>query len=124
MAFRFEGLEVFQLAIDFAKRCYQVTKDFPREEMFRLTANLRRAATSVALNIAEGSGRGTRRDFMHFIHVAQGSVFETIASFIMAERLGYLEQKDLVDLREQADKLGRKLNRFKRTLSDAISDKR
>jgi four helix bundle protein len=124
MAFRFEGLEVFQLAIDFAKRCYQVTKDFPREETFGLTANLRRAATSVALNIAEGSGRGTRRDFMHFIDVAQGSVFETIASFIMAERLGYLEQKDLVNLREQADKLGRKLNRFKRTLSDAISDKR
>ena len=124
MAFRFEGLEVFQLAIDFAKRCYQVTKDFPREEMFGLTANLRRAATSVALNIAEGSGRGTRRDFMHFIDVAQGSVFETIASFILAEQLGYLEQKDLVNLREQADKLGRKLNSFKRTLSDAISDKR
>jgi len=61
---------------------------------------------------------------MHFIDVAQGSVFETIASFILAERLGYLEQEDLVNLREQADKLGRKLNSFKRTLSEAISDKR
>lgn len=92
--------------------------------MFGLTANLRRAATSVALNIAEGSGRGTRRDFMHFIDVAQGSVFETIASFILAERLGYLHQNDLEGLREQADKLGRKLSSFKRTLSRTISDTR
>jgi four helix bundle protein len=124
MAFRFEGLEVFQLAIEFARASYQVTKAFPREEMFGLTANLRRAATSVALNIAEGSGRGTRRDFMHFIDIAQGSVFEAIASFILAERLGYLGQNELAELREQADKLGRKLNSFKRTLSDAISDRR
>jgi len=124
MAFRFEGLEVFQLAIDFAKTSYQMTKSFPREEIFGLTANLRRAATSVALNIAEGSGRGTRRDFMHFIDVAQGSVFETIASFILAERLGYLDQKDLENMREQADKLGRKLSSLERSLSDAISDPR
>lgn len=92
--------------------------------MFGLTANLRRAATSVALNIAEGSGRGTPRDFMHFIDIAQGSVFEAIASFILAEQLGYLSQDDLEELREHADKLGRKLNSFKRTLSGTISDRR
>lgn len=129
MAFRFEGLEVFQLAIDFARVCYRMTKGFPRDEVFGLTAQLRRAATSVALNIAEGSGRGTRRDFMHFIDVAQGSVCETIAGFIFAERLGYVTGKDLEEIRESADRLGRKLNAFKRSLSGdkaspAMSDKR
>jgi len=122
MAFRFEGLEVFQLAIEFADASYRLTRAFPRDEMFGLTSNLRRAATSVALNIAEGSGRGTRRDFRHFVDVAQGSVFETIASFILAERLGYLAESDLEGLREQADKLGRKLSSFKRALSRAQSD--
>ncbi len=124
MAFRFEGLEIFQLAVDYAHMVYELTKGFPKEEMFGLTANLRRAGTSVALNIAEGCGRGTDRDFMHFIDIAKGSVFETFASFILAERLGYLVQSDLEDVRERADKLARKLSSFKNSLSGAIGDKR
>ncbi|HUI26484.1 MAG TPA: four helix bundle protein [Candidatus Kryptonia bacterium] len=118
MAFRFEGLEVFQLALEFARMVYAMTKTFPKEEVFGLTANVRRAATSIALNIAEGAGRGTRRDFMHFIDVATGSLFETVASFLIAERLGYVKPSDLDELREAADKLGRKLSSFKRSLSD------
>src|SRR3972149_2079063 len=109
MAFRFEGLEVFQLAMDFARKAYELSKRLPKDEVFGLTANLRRAATSVALNIAEGSGRGTRRDFAHFIDVASGSLFETLASFLLAERLGYLVAEDLVEVRERADHLARKL---------------
>jgi four helix bundle protein len=122
MAFRFEGLEVFQLAIDYAAFVYQVTKKFPREEMFGLTGNLRRRATSIANNIAEGSGRGTRRDFMHFVDVAFGSLAESVASCILAERLGYLKEPDLDEVRARADRLGRKLQSFKRSL--ATSDPR
>ncbi len=79
--------------------------------------NLRRAATSIALSIAEGSGRGTQRDFMHFINTAQGSVFETFASFIMADRLGYIGSGDLETVRAHADRLGRTLSSFKKSLS-------
>jgi len=118
MAFRFEGLEVFQLAVRYGQLSYRLTKDFPKHEMFELTANLRRAATSIALNIAEGSGRGTRRDFAHYIDVGTGSLFETVASFIIAQRLGYLSEADLEQVREEADKLGRKLSSFKRSLSE------
>jgi four helix bundle protein len=118
MPFRFESLEVFDLAVDFAKMSYQVTNDFPKREVFGLTANLRRAATSITANIAEGSGRGTRRDFMHFIDIAMGSLFEAIAGFILAERLGYLGSTDLDTIRENADRLGRKLSSFKRSLSN------
>ena len=129
MAFRFEGLEIFQLAIDYAEFAYKITKGFPREQMFGLTGNLRRAATAIANNIAEGSGRGTRRDFMHFVDVAFGSLTESVASCILAERLGYLKQPDLNEVRERADHLGRKLQSFKRALATrdvqrAASDER
>jgi four helix bundle protein len=117
MAFRFEGLEVFQLAVDYASFAYRVTEQFPRKEMFGLTANLRRAATSIANNIAEGSGRGTRRDFSHFVDVAFGSLTETVASFILAERLGYVNTSDLGEIRERAEPLGRKLQSFKKALA-------
>jgi len=98
MAFRFEGLEVFQMAVDLGRLPYERTSGFPKDERFGLTANLRRAATSVALNIAEGSGRGTSKDFMHFIDVASGSLFETVAAFMIAERLGYVSAEDLQDI--------------------------
>lgn len=117
MAFRFEGLEVFELAIDFARVVYEITRDFPREEMFGLTANLRRAATSVALNIAEGAGRGTRRDFAHFIDVAVGSLFEVVAGLQLAERLGFVDASRLPGARAQAETLSRKLSSFKRSLT-------
>jgi len=121
MAFRFEGLEVFQLAVDYAALVYRLTKDFPKDEVFGMTANMRRAATSIAHNIAEGSGRGTDRDFAHFIDVAIGSLFETVASFIVAERLSYVEAEQLEELRANSATLGRKLNSFKKSL--AISHK-
>jgi four helix bundle protein len=101
---------------------YDLTREFPRDEMFGLTANVRRAATSVANNIAEGSGRGTPRDFMHFVDMASGSLSESVASFILAERLGYLKTATLDEVRQDADRLGRKLQSFKKSL--AIGDKR
>jgi four helix bundle protein len=118
MAFRFESLEVFRLAIDYAEMIYRLTKRFPKEEMFGLTANVRRAATSIAMNIAEGSGRGTRKDFSHFIDVASGSLFETVAAMMIAERLGYLAQNDSADIRRAAETLGRKLSSFKKSLAE------
>ncbi len=117
MAFRFEGLEIFQLAIDYAVFVYDITKGFPKEEMFGLTGNLRRAAASIANNIAEGSGRGTPRDFMHFVDVAFASLAETVASCILAERLGFLKQAQIDDVRAHADRLGRKLQSFKKYLA-------
>ena len=117
MAFRFEGLEIFELAIDFARVVYEITRGFPREEMFGLTANVRRAATSVGLNIAEGAGRGTKRDFSHFIDVASGSLFEVVAGLRLAERLGFVNADRLRDARGQAETLSRKLSSFKRSLA-------
>lgn len=118
MAFRFEGLEIFSLAVGFGETAYRLTRGFPREEQFGLTANLRRAATSIALNIAEGSGRGTKKEFVRFLDIAIGSLFETVASFLIAQNLGYVRADDLAQVRREGELLARKINSFKRSLSD------
>jgi four helix bundle protein len=123
MPFRFEGLEIYGLAIELARLVYDASRRFPREEMFGLTAQLRRAATSVALNIAEGAGRGTKRDFSHFIDVASGSLFETVASLHLAEQLSFVTPDQVSDLHARAETLSRKLSSFKRSLIPTISHK-
>jgi four helix bundle protein len=115
MAFRFEGLEIFELAIDLARVVYEITRGFPREERFGLTANVRRAATSVALNIAAGCS--TRRDFSHFINIASGSLFEVVAGLRLAERLGFGDAARIHDAHGKAETLARKLSSFKRSLT-------
>jgi four helix bundle protein len=117
MAFRFEGLAIFQQAMDFAATAYEMSRSFPREETFGLRANLRRAATSIGLNIAEGAGRGTRKEFSRFIDVANGSLSESLASFLIAERLGYVDANQVAHVREAADHLARRLANFKKSLS-------
>lgn len=114
--FRFEGLEVFRLAVDLTADIHALSRHFPREEMFGLRANLRRAASSIALNIAEGAGRGTQKDFAHFIDIATGSLFETVAAAHLAYRLRYISSRELDQLRSRAERLSCKLAAFKRTL--------
>ena len=84
--FRFEKLDVWQLAIDFSDQIYRATREFPSEERFGLTNQLRRAAVSIAANIAEGSGRWSDRDFVRFIEIAYGSLMETVSHLRIAER--------------------------------------
>src|SRR5215472_3162357 len=72
----FRGLLVWRQGMDLAKACYALTKTFPREEMYGLTMQIRRAAISVPANIAEGSGRRTRKEYVNFLRIAQGSLRE------------------------------------------------
>jgi four helix bundle protein len=116
MAFRFESLEAFHLAIDFAAAAYNKTKKFPAQEKFDLTSQTRRAANSVALNIAEGSGRGTARDFAHFLDIAIGSTFEIVTCFFLARKHGYVSTQDLDDIKKAGELLAKKINAFKNTL--------
>src|SRR5919108_2118074 len=95
MAFRFEGLEIFHIAVDFSVRVHGLVKKFSPEERFDLTLQAKRAVNSIALNIAEGSGRGTKKDFAHFLDMAMGSTFETVACFFIARKQSYLSQHEL-----------------------------
>jgi four helix bundle protein len=116
MAFRFEGLDIFHLAVEFSVGVHDSVKKFPPEERFDLTSQSRRAANSIVLNIAEGSGRGTKKDFSHFLDVALGSTFETVACFFIAERQSYISKKELETIKKEAESLGKKINAFKATL--------
>jgi four helix bundle protein len=116
MAFRFEGLEIFHVAVEFSVSVYELVKKFPAEERFDLTSQARRAANSIVLNIAEGSGRGTKKDFSHFLDIAIGSTFETAACFFIAEKHSYVSKQDLEKTKSEAESLGKRINAFKATL--------
>jgi four helix bundle protein len=85
----YRDLAVWQLGMDIALQVYQATKDFPTDERFGLTSQLRRAAASVPANIAEGHARSSTRDYLRYIAIAIGSLAETATFIELAGRLGY-----------------------------------
>jgi four helix bundle protein len=92
--FKYEGLEIWQLAIDYVAQYYRLMAKLPEQERFGLVSQGRRAAVSIALNIAEGSGRKTDRDFSLFVNRAMTSLMETDAVAKIAMRLGYFSESD------------------------------
>lgn len=93
----FRDLIAWQKGFALAKRVYELTRGFPREERFGLTAQIRRAAVSVPSNIAEGYNRGTRPDYIRFLWMANGSVAELETQLLLAADLGYA-RPDALDL--------------------------
>lgn len=114
--FGFEKLEVWQLAIQFSNQVYLVTRKFPQEERFGLTNQLRRAGVSIAANIAEGSGRGSRKDFSRFIEIAYGSLMETISHIRIAKEQSFLVESEYLELYATAEKLARMLSGLQSSL--------
>jgi four helix bundle protein len=106
---RYRQLKVWQKGMDLAVQVHRLTMGFPRDERFGLTSQLRRAATSVPMNIAEGSCRGTRRDYAGFVAIATGSLGELDTGLLLAIRLGYLEPSGAEAVLELAAEIGRML---------------
>lgn len=90
----FKDLTVWQVGMDLVAECYRLTSSFPSQEMSGLTRQLRRAAVSVTLNIAEGWGRNGKAEFARFADIARGSLHEVDAAIEVAIRLKFIEQKD------------------------------
>lgn len=86
----FRDLEVWRLAVVAVGECYQATRVFPSDERYGLSAQMRRAAVSVASNIAEGHGTGLRRRYAYHVAIARGSVTELQTQFAIARRLGFI----------------------------------
>ncbi|HYN14403.1 MAG TPA: four helix bundle protein [Terriglobales bacterium] len=93
-----------------AREVYEITRLFPDEERFGLVIQLRRAAVSVPSNIAEGRGRGTKKDFAHFLMQARGSLYEVETQIELANELHYINQFDTARLLKHCDELSRVLN--------------
>ena len=109
---RWKNLEVWQLADDLARRIYQVTKGFPKAELYGVTSQLRRAALSVPTNIVEGYSRRGDRELGRFVDIALGSLAEVKYLLHFSQDLGYLRDDNYRRLTEAADQLGRKLWKF------------
>jgi four helix bundle protein len=116
MPFRFEGLQIWQLARDYSNTIYKITATFPDGEKYSLANQMNRAANSICLNIAEGSGRDTPADFNRFLSIALGSTFEVASAVCLAQDRGYLSKEQFEQLYDEADRLGRTISSFRRTL--------
>ncbi len=98
----FTKIEAWRLADDLTVMIYGATRQFPREETYGLTSQIRRAAYSVPANIAEGASRKGKRDYLHFLYIARGSLAEAQYFLHLAARLGYLDEANHEQLSDQA----------------------
>lgn len=108
--FRFEKLDVWQRAIDHAGVIYALTRDFPGDERFGLTNQMRRAAVSVSSNIAEGSGRVSDVDFARFLEIAYASLMEVVSQATIAHRQKLLSKDAYDQIYSESDELARMLS--------------
>jgi four helix bundle protein len=97
----YRELIVWRKGMDLVESVYRATIGFPREEIYGLTSQIRRAAVSIPSNIAEGQGRGATRDFLYFLSIAQGSLKEVETQVLIAERLAYVANQLSARLVEQ-----------------------
>ena len=117
--FNFEKLDVWQEAIQFADLVHELTGNFPDEERFGLTNQMRRAAVSISSNIAEGSSRVSRTDFARFVEIATGSLFEVVSKTTIALRRKIIAQSDYNEIYATAEKQSKMLSGLRRSLSEA-----
>jgi four helix bundle protein len=116
MKFRFEKLDVWHEARTINHSIYQVTKAFPRHEVFAMTSQLRRAVVSISSNIAEGAGRNSDKDFAHFLEQAYGSLMEVASLLYVAADENYVLQSELEPLLMELEKLAKRIAALNRSL--------
>lgn len=114
--FNFEKLDVWQKAIQFADLVYTLTRSFPDEERFGLTSQMRRAAVSISSNIAEGSSRHLRDDYVRFLEIATGSVFEVVSQSFLGRNQGYLHEDSFKSIYTAAEEQSRMLSGLRKSL--------
>ena len=113
----YKDLVVWQKALDLVEMVYDVTRLFPREELYGLTSQLRRAAVSVPSNIAEGHSRHSTAEFRHFLSIANGSLAEIETQLLIARRLNYIEQGTLQNLLSTQAEISKMTNSLKNKLT-------
>ena len=115
----YKELDVWKKSVGLALTIYNVTNSFPTSEKFGLTSQLRRAATSVAANIAQGWGRCTTKEYVQFLLIARGSLMELETHAVISRGLDYLSEVKKADLQKQIEEIGRMLNGLIQALKKA-----
>lgn len=101
---------MWQKAMELVEEVYKASASFPKEEIFGLTSQIRRAAVSIPSNIAEGQGRRTTQDFLRHLSIAYGSLLELVTQMVIAIRFGYSDQRDCHAVLNTAAEVGRLMN--------------
>ncbi len=117
----YRDLLVWQRAIDLAEHCYAITKDFPREEVYGLTSQIRRCAVSVAANIAEGYGRDSAGAYIQLLKTSQGSLKELETHLIIARRTGIARGEVETAALARTDEIGRMLRALIRSVEKSAA---
>lgn len=112
----YQDLRVWKAAVDMAVDCYAITRTFPRNELYGMTSQIRRASTSVAANIAEGYGRENLGSYIQFLRIAQGSLKELETLLIVSRRVGLLDMNADRLVFRRTDEVGRMLRALIRSL--------
>ena len=108
--------DIWNDGIEISIKIYELTKSFPDEEKFGLTSQIRRASISISSNFAEGCSRTSEKDFKRFIEIALGSIFELKTQLTIANKLKFIQSKELEDMMELIDKCGKQLNTLRNKL--------
>lgn len=119
----FTDLRVWQNGMKLSLEIYKATRGFPREELYGLTNQLRRAAVSIPSNIAEGKGYKSNKDFLRFLYMARGSCLEVQSELMIARDLGYLSPEETKRLLGQAGIVGRELNALISSFEERVKAK-
>lgn len=114
---RYNDLIVWQCSMDLAKETYKVTSRFPKEELYGLTSQMRRASVSIAANIAEGHARNTTGEFRQFLGIAKGSLAELETLIILSFQLDFITPELKQELLSQSEAINKMLNSLLRSLS-------
>ncbi|MBE9110111.1 four helix bundle protein [Nodosilinea sp. LEGE 07298] len=116
MAQNYRELRVWNEGITLVEMCYRLTKAFPKEEIYGMTSQIRRAAVSVPANIAEGYGRENRGEYIQFLKIAQGSLKELETHLIISERVQLATPQAIAPIMTQCETVGKMLRSLIRTL--------
>ena len=117
----YRDLIAWQKAMDLVEQVHRVTRNWPSDERYELTSQVRRAAVSVPANIAEGQGRSGSKELLHHLSIANGSLHEAETHLLIAKRLGYLEGQACDGLLRQTAEVGRLLYGLRRSITSRAS---
>ena len=118
--FSFESLDVWQRAVAFAEQVIRQSETWQTQgKHYRLLEQLEAAVTSVAMNIAEGKGRYSKKEFTHYLYIARGSLFEVVTLLVIIERLNWIPVKELDELRDQAVIIGKMLTKLAQSIRNS-----
>ena len=116
MSRNWDELIIWQESHKFVLDLYQLTSNFPRDEMYGLVSQIRRAVVSIPTNIVEGHSKGSKKEFIRFLYISRGSLEEVKYLLLLSKDLGYIEEEIFNALKERLSKLSLQLNNFIRYL--------